>query len=1136
MPTSRNQILRCALIVASFLIGCGDDNDTAILDTTGGEPADETAADVTGADVTGADVTGADVTGADVTGDDETGEPADVCDLEPAPVSIGPPVREAAELIDLEAVCNYSALIDTTAPFDDENKLLPNDDFNVYVYRPATVFGGWPSGGPWPAIFFVPGANQLVVNTGTETDRYEELLPKLAAAGFVVFAGQPPGDASNISSGRRMSMLACMMLWAKDETNGWSQAENDRVGQAAVIAGHSRGGGAVTLLVENFPGFQDLMPAMADFELCSAVAIAPRWSSDPAAADPTPTARILGDAFAPPYLTLQGAIDEDTIGQGLSTYDAMVPEDDVDLNQGVAGLQAADLRLHDKVALWIYRVTHNDWGGVSIESDNEIADFAGAHYIEKFLDWQLYGDGSAYAELQVPSEAAPDPASFPSTLQPTSLWSGAAPQFEDSGTGNCTCDDPPCDCRRPLVYANRTQGLMHPDSRRLIVDSVSRTNLQGELLGLTCGGGQPSGFLGPSSLGLPVTYEDLAGSQLCHGAATTLGLADESPHQRHQTRAISATWGNGQPAGALRWSLEDNDVPAVDLTGYSYLNLRIANVANVHSVVEPFECEQTGIDAFEVEVALEVENNMGVVTPVPLLAGPSVEQQAAIIPVGFGETACTVSQHMRTVRLPMRDFCDQGEFSPSMVRGLRVTLPEDAAVAHTAMIDSIEFTHDPLDPADAMCAAEAGSWNCIASTALDIDEISCAGQPTPNCAPSMIRTNEVTLPYVANPGGGGFSGWVVHTPSGWVADVDAATTAELNVIKQLCAEACVLEWSDNPDIVTNECDDAGVFQTPTLREVGTWGPVHRIPDDREHGAGIFGTQALACNLDELDDNCCEEFDETVCAAKATRPTPARAPLARTEEYRGQFGNQLGAVSRITFATPGDTANMPVTGVAGFSFCPAGDTGTTCPFYLGSLTVSATAGVTLDDVCPDSTPFSVEISALDLQLLQPAIGIASATSYQKAMPEGALHLLGQFVVDGRSYGIRAVNGNDVMFLTAKRLTGLEVNDAVLEFDVPCGAGTLPVTATIDLNMTTFLAHPPTLTITTPSSVTCPGNLVLSATASDPNGDLQGVRWYVDDVLIAPNTTTIPITQSHVLRAVARDARGAATTKTKSVTCQ
>jgi hypothetical protein len=61
------------------------------------------------------------------------------------------------------------------------------------------------------------------------------------------------------------------------------------------------------------------------------------------------------------------------------------------------------------------------------------------------------------------------------------------------------------------------------------------------------------------------------------------------------------------------------------------------------------------------------------------------------------------------------------------------------------------------------------------------------------------------------------------------------------------------------------------------------------------------------------------------------------------------------------------------------------------------------------------------------------------------------------------------------------------------------------------------------------------MTLTSTAAEPDSDLASVRWTVDHVLIAPSVTTLPMTGPHTLRAVARDARGAATTATKSVTC-
>lgn len=1114
---------RLLIVFVPFLVSaCYTGTDgPSVLSTTSGAMDTESASESGAMESGGLDETG-----------DGTGDPLDACDLEPAPVGDGVPVREQVELLDLSLVCNYDALVEA----DTDLKLNPDEDFDVYVYRPAQADGGWPSGGPWPAVFFVPGNGHLTVNEVTETDRYEELLPFLAEAGYVVFAGQPPGAAEELSSSKRMSMLACMMLWAKDGTNGWSQADQGRIGQAAIIAGHSRGGAAVNLLVDVFGEFQAFMSGMDDFELCGAIPIAPRWSDE--GSDPTLTARFQSDAAAPPYLVLQGAIDEDTVGQGISAFDAMVPEDDIDLDEAQAGLQGAEPRLHDKLLLWFYGVTHNQWGGVSIESmdgptlaGETIANFSGAFYIERFLSHQLYGTPSAYDDLQLLTQPAPDPAAFPTALQDISLWLGVTPQYQDSGTGSCTCESPPCDCERPLVFATHTPGLDDPQSMRLVVDSARRVDDGGDSLGLTCGSGQPADFLGPSSQGRPVALVDLDADLVCHGPAESLGDMDQISWQRHQTRAFSVRWGGGESGGAIEWDLTDEGVPAVDVSEYSYLTLRVANLANTATNTAPsdeFFCETQDIDVFELEVELDAESANGGTNTASARLGPSVEQHTGAY-LGLFDV-CSMSQHMRTVRIPMREFCDQGEFSPASLQALRVTFPDDA-LAHDAMIDSIEFTHDPLDPPDARCGRQMASWRCEAAGTLEILEASCDTEPTPSCASGAQQTNPVPLPSVPSTGDDpGFVGWVVHTPSGWVADPSNPTAAEREVVRQLCTEACTLEWSDDPDIDTSACHELGAFEAIAWQSVDGPGPVRRIPDSAQHGAGIFDGEQLTC---ALEGDCCEVFDEQICAARATRPTPASAPVARAEEYRAALG---GPGSQITFTTPNDAQSMPVAGTAGYAFCPEGDTGTTCPFYLGSLDVENTAPVTLADTCPDGTPLSVELSTLGLELVQPAFGIASAVSYEKAMPRGSLHVFAEFVVNGRRYGIRAVNGEEVVSMTATRLQGLEVDGATVRFDVPCGLGTLPVTASIDLDTAELLDHPPSLTIDTPDELTCPGTLLLDATVSDPELDLHSVRWYVDDVLLAPDLLSLPMTQPHTLRAVARDARGATTTATKTIACR
>jgi hypothetical protein len=59
--------------------------------------------------------------------------------------------------------------------------------------------------------------------------------------------------------------------------------------------------------------------------------------------------------------------------------------------------------------------------------------------------------------------------------------------------------------------------------------------------------------------------------------------------------------------------------------------------------------------------------------------------------------------------------------------------------------------------------------------------------------------------------------------------------------------------------------------------------------------------------------------------------------------------------------------------------------------------------------------------------------------------------------------------------------------------------------------------------------------VGASFSDPDGDLDVVRWYLDDNLIEATTTSLTFTLGHTVRAVAYDDRGAATTATKTVTC-
>ena len=527
-------------------------------------------------------------------------------------------------------------------------------------------------------------------------------------------------------------------------------------------------------------------------------------------------------------------------------------------------------------------------------------------------------------------------------------------------------------------------------------------------------------------------------------------------------------------------------------------------------------------DELDFEIVLESETPGGELVAHTVSSGLLVDQHSETVGLDIGGSACVGSQAMQTLRVPLTDYSDQGQFDPSRLTALRLRFLEDAN-AHNALIDSLELTRDPDGGTVEGCPQGAGNWNCIAAAALTATETSCAGEPVQGCDPADVQVNGVAIPHVSG-AGGGHDGWVVHIPKGWVNDSANPTPAELDDIAAACEDACELEWSDNPDVAAT-CGAAGAFATPTLREVPGIAPEHRIASSSQDGSGLFTGQALSCNL---EGDCCEAFDEDLCAARLTRSTAARQPRRRGEETRVAVG---GAASKVTFVTPGASVAMPLAGTAGYSMC---DGSGTCPFYVGSLSVSGTSAVTVADTCPDLSPFSMQVTDFDVELLQPAFGVADAGSNDKAFPSGALYVQGFITIDGQSYTVRAVN-EDPVFL-AVSAGGFFAGDLDINVDVPCGGGTLPITLEIDLRHTgSPIGRPPTISITSPSQIQCPGTLPLTHNAADTDGDLTSVRWYVDDVLVAPAVTSIAMTQGHTLRAVARDARGATTTATQAVTC-
>lgn len=95
-------------------------------------------------------------------------------------------------------------------------------DVEIYIYRPSDA-GNWPDEPPRPAMFFVPGAGQWVVNPppSAPIELYDHIFDDIVAEGIPVFAAQPL--TGNDSSLDREALLVCMMTWAKTPPaeGGW---------------------------------------------------------------------------------------------------------------------------------------------------------------------------------------------------------------------------------------------------------------------------------------------------------------------------------------------------------------------------------------------------------------------------------------------------------------------------------------------------------------------------------------------------------------------------------------------------------------------------------------------------------------------------------------------------------------------------------------------------------------------------------------------------------------------------------------------------------------------------------------------------------------------------------------------------
>ena len=423
---------------------------------------------------------------------------------------------------------------------------------------------------------------------------------------------------------------------------------------------------------------------------------------------------------------------------------------------------------------------------------------------------------------------------------------------------------------------------------------------------------------------------------------------------------------------------------------------------------------------------------------------------------------------------------------------------------------------------DGTCTS--ASYLCHAD-ALEIDatETSCWVFPSGGSCPSgQTHTQAVALPEVSDGMSGWVEGWAIHVGSDEIRNIHRPTSTELAMLHDRCVEACEAEWA-SIDEITADCSAIDAFTAITLRQTPSTPTLALVPSAQQDGSDLFPMQSLSCNLHT---SCCEQFSSHLCPFRPDRVTPGNPLLASTRE---QYVFDL---EGSTMMIEGAEAATSVEGVVRYS--DADDTAAEPQaVYLSDLFIVSETSTELELDCNDGTTAMPEISLFAFGLTQPAFGIRRTAAAEVAFPPGALLYRIGVLVDSVVTWVDAVNSLPVYGELSPAGVDLDLAQVVR---VPCNDGTSDILLTLDLADDAVIAEPPDITITLASTMSCPGVLTLSATVTDPNADVDTVRWLVDDHLLAPSVTQVTVPSgAPVLAVVACDSRGACTRAEHTITC-
>jgi hypothetical protein len=982
------------------------------------------------------------------------------------------------------------------------------------LYRPDP----WPSE-RIPLVVFAHGE-------GHQAGNYPYLFNELARRGFAVLS-IATGGADPLG---RAESIACALSWIgwDDEQRGGASIFDGHLTCDLVVGGHSQGGEGSFMFLQDRDDFV-IAPYYFDFDPRAVFTLGTRDRD-----------RNTGVEHMVPALIMVGALDNDVgVADAVRQYDRVDPEEDL----------APDAPL--RLLHLLYGELHNGFGGlnrVEFTTGNASA-LAAFEYIPRFLDWVVFQENVEENRRRLLFEE------FSPDLADPSLWTGVEGYGAMTGGAWCAnastprscaardgcawtgsacidldCDDltqggrAACDALRSCAWDAGDTGAMRPAS------CVDRPMLfvEASLDGRDPATQRHIVTVFPSTAGpLTSTVDDLD-----IGDAGEIILAEELFGSRHMTAVAYARWSD---AGYVRVPVVAPAQPPIDLSEFSYLSVRLANLRRFsQELPNEQQCEEETQQPIPIGIRLMDDDpdpgeSTRVVTLRPQNAGWRTR-------ANLGGFACFGANVMDTVRLPIGTLCQPG-LDMSRITAVEFFF-EDLGDTHEVFIDTIEFTRneyddDPLGDGSYanLCPVTTSIWSCEADTALQANELNCTDEPTTGTCGSTTNT-AVALPEV-DYADQTFTGWVVHAPPGSIRDPEDPTVGELAWIESQCMVACEAEWFDRPEVAAN-CTDPYAFETPTLIGSPSYGASTAVDDERADGSGIFTGESLSC---DIQGDCCLDFDEHLCMAAPRRVTPADFPLGVGQEVVVAIDSNESKLE----VTDGETVSSVVLyGDVGFSRCRDGNDTAPCPFYLGSLTAKSIGSIKIPVTCPNEQVIHRTLYWLTVNLAQPAMGIAQEGTDLVGFPAGALVFDANFTLGGGTeMDVRGTTQVDVVGTAGD--TAFEFGEIKVTGMMPAcwGQDDIPVEGTFEIVLDLaggIEASPPEIEIDIPATVSCPSNVDLDAIASDPDDDLDTVRWWIDDVLMSASTTSVTFTQGHTVRAVAYDERGAATTATKTITCQ